>query len=311
MKEGNMIDHDRLFKELLTTFFVEFVELFLPDVAGYMDRGAVEFLDKEVFTDVTAGERHEVDLVVKTKYRGQDAFFLIHVENQSHAESSFTKRMFSYFARLHERHDLPIYPVALLSYDTPLRPEPDAYRVEFPGKRVLDFSFTVIQLNRLNWRDFVRSHNPMASALMARMSIAREDRPRVKLECLRLLATLRLDHAKMQLIAGFVDAYLRLNAEEEQTFRREVNVLASEDKETVMQLTTSWEQKGIVEGLHRGKTELVVRLLRRRFGELPQALEGRIDALTDERLGEMAEALLDFASISDAEAWLDQHSHQA
>jgi hypothetical protein len=296
-----MIDHDQLFKELLTYFFVEFVELFLPDVAAYMDRGAVEFLDKEVFTDVTAGERHEVDLVVKTKFRGQAAFFLIHVENQSHAESGFAKRMFRYFARLHERHDLPIYPVALLSYDAPRRAEPESYRVEFPGKRVLDFSFTVIQLNRLNWRDFVRSNNPVASALMARMSIAPEDRPRVKVECLRLLATLRLDHAKMQMIAGFVDAYLRLNPDEEQLFRTEVEVLTPDDKETVMQLTTSWERNG----MHRGKTELIVRLLRRRFGELPAALEARIDALADERLGEMAEALLDFTSLSDAGAWLD------
>jgi hypothetical protein len=305
MKEGNTIDHDQLFKELLTHFFVEFVELFLPDVAGYMDRGAVEFLDKEVFTDVTAGERHEVDLVVKTKYRGQAAFFLIHVKNQSQAESGFAKRMFRYFARLHERHDLPIFPVALLSYDVPKRPEPDSYRVEFPGKRVLDFSFTVIQLNRLNWRDFVRSQNPVASALMAKMSIAAEDRPRVKLECLRLLATLRLDHAKMQMIAGFVDAYLRLNPDEEQTFRRETDVLGSDDKETVMELTTSWERNGIVQGLHRGKTELIVRLLRRRFGDLPVTLESRIDTLTDERLGEMAEALLEFTSLADASAWLD------
>mgnify|MGYP001806258758 CR=1 FL=1 len=29
-----MIDPDRLFKELLTTFFVEFLELFFPEVAA-------------------------------------------------------------------------------------------------------------------------------------------------------------------------------------------------------------------------------------------------------------------------------------
>lgn len=28
-----MIDHDQLFKELLSTFFVEFLELFLPQLA--------------------------------------------------------------------------------------------------------------------------------------------------------------------------------------------------------------------------------------------------------------------------------------
>lgn len=49
------MDHDRLFKELLSTFFVEFVQLFLPDVHAYLDPASVAFLDKEVFTDVTAG----------------------------------------------------------------------------------------------------------------------------------------------------------------------------------------------------------------------------------------------------------------
>jgi hypothetical protein len=52
------IDHDRLFKELLTTFFWEFLDLFFPDVAAYTDRASLEFLDKEVFTDITEGERY-------------------------------------------------------------------------------------------------------------------------------------------------------------------------------------------------------------------------------------------------------------
>jgi hypothetical protein len=50
-----MIDHDRLFKELLTTFFVEFLDLFLPEVCAYLEQDSTEFLDKEVFTDVTSG----------------------------------------------------------------------------------------------------------------------------------------------------------------------------------------------------------------------------------------------------------------
>ena len=76
---------------------------------------------------------------------------------------------------------------------------------------ILEFQYRVIQLNRLRWRDFVRRPNPIASALMAKMAIAPSERPRVKLECLRLLATLRLDPARTRLISGFIDAYLQLN----------------------------------------------------------------------------------------------------
>jgi predicted transposase/invertase (TIGR01784 family) len=96
------MNHDQLFKQLLTTFFYEFVELFLPDVAAYTDRDHLEFLDKEVFTDLTGGDRHEVDLVVKTRFRNEPTYFLVHVENESTPQPAFAKRMFRYFARLHE-----------------------------------------------------------------------------------------------------------------------------------------------------------------------------------------------------------------
>jgi hypothetical protein len=70
-----MIDHDRLFKELLTTFFWEFIEFFLPEVAIYLERDSISFIDKEVFTDVTAGERYETDLLVKARFQGKESFF--------------------------------------------------------------------------------------------------------------------------------------------------------------------------------------------------------------------------------------------
>ena len=58
-----MVDHDRLFKELLTTFLVEFIALFFPTVAEYLEPGSITFLDKEIFTDIPGGERREADIV--------------------------------------------------------------------------------------------------------------------------------------------------------------------------------------------------------------------------------------------------------
>lgn len=286
---------------MLRTFFAEFIELFLPEVAAYLDPAHVEFLDKEVFTDVTAGERHEVDLLVKCRFKGKQAYFLIHVESQAqHRPEPFPKRMFRYYARIDEAHDLPVYPIAVLSYDSPRRQEPDEYRVEFPDKTVLVFRFTVVQLNRLNWRDFVTRPNPVAAALMARMRIARADRPRVKLECLRLLATLKLDRARMQMISGFVESYLRLNAREQQTFRKRLAAVAPPVREAVMELTTSWHE----EGKEEGKRDIVLRQLRRRFGMLSTAFETRVRGLPAPAVESLAEALLDFKALSDAEGWV-------
>lgn len=314
------MDHDRLFKELITTFFAEFVDLFMPAMAEYLVRDSIEFLDKEIFTDVTSGEKHEADIVTRARFHDGEACFLIHVENQSTPDAGFPKRMFRYFARLHEKHDIPVYPVVIFSYDAPARPEPDHYSIRFPDRRILDFSYQVIQLNRLNWRDYVRQQNPVASALMAKMRIASQDRPRVKMECLRLLATLRLNPAKMQLISGFVDSYLRLNAQEEERFHTEIDSIAPQEREEMMEIVTSWMEEGIAKGIVRGRAEgkaegkaegraegernLVLRQLKRQIGEWSEDTGNALNALSATQIGALADALLDFRSPEDLTNWL-------
>ena len=252
---GIMTDHDRLFKELITTFFIEFLHLFLPDVAAFVEAGSIEFLDKEIFVDVTSGERLEPDLVAKVRFKGSGAFFVIHVENQSHPQKAFGRRLFRYFSRLHDKFDLPVYPIAILSFSSPRALQPDVYLVEFPNRVVLKFSYEVVQLNRLNWRDFMRTPSPVAAALMAKMQIAPKDRPRVKLECLRLLATLRLDKARLRLISGFVDTYLRLDKREQAEFDAEIDALKIKETEKVMEIVTSWMEEGIKRGKQEGLRE--------------------------------------------------------
>ncbi len=259
------IDHDRLFKELISTFFIEFVDLFLPQVAIDIDRDSIQFLPLEIFSDVTSGEKKEIDLLVKVKYRQEDTYFLIHVEAQSSSEKDFAKRIFKYFARLYEKYDLPIYPVVIFSFDEPRRPEPTNHRVTFPDLNVLDFNFAAIQLNRLSWRDYLTQQNPVAAALMAKMNIAVEDRPQVKAECLRLLTTLRLDPARMQMISGFVDTYLDLSTAEEQIFKTVVDTIGLNNEEEYMEIVTSWERKNsekiAVNSLREGLTvEMVARI---------------------------------------------------
>ena len=324
-----MIDHDRLFKELLTTFFVEFIELFFPAVLDYLDRDSIEFLNQEIFTDVTAGEKHEADLIVKARFQGQESYFLINVEPFADNRGQFGARMFRYFARLWEKYALPVYPILLLSFDRPLRPEPTAFGITFPDLPVMQFNYQVVQLNQLNWRNFVDRPNPVASALMAKMQIAQDDRPRVKLECLRLLATLNVNPAKMQLISGFVDTYLRLNAQEEQVFQTQLAQLQPQEEEPIMEIVTSWMEQGIErgmqqgiergmqqgiergmqQGIERGQTTLILRQLPRRIGQgLSSALENQIRQLPLPQLEALAEALLDFSTVEDLQQWLEERS---
>lgn len=314
-----MIDHDRIFKELIRTFFMEFVELFLPEVHADLDQSSIEFLDKEVFTDVTSGEKHEADLIVKARFRGQESFFLFHIEAQAddRKKPPFPKRMFTYFARLHEGHDLPVYPVVIFSYDSPLRPEPETYRVEFPGFTVLEFNFRVIQLNRLNWRDFLNHPNPLASALMAKMRMTRKERQQAKLECLRLILTFKLNPAKMQMLTGFVDTYLRLGDDEEELVRAKLADLVP--KETFMEWISPWQRWGMMDGLKEGRKEgrmeeaitILMRQMKRRFGALGDDIEIRLRTLPLTEIEDLVETSVEFKQADDLTQWLSEHIENA
>jgi hypothetical protein len=301
---ANNIDHDRLFKELLTTFFVEFLELFFPSVLEYLDTNTITFVDKEIFTDLVRGEKNILDIVALAKFQQQDYSFLIHIENQSSNTPEFNRRMFRYFCSLFLKYDRPIYPIVIFSYDVPKRLDRNNFMIDFPDKQILRFEYEIVQLNRLNWRDFLKKQNPIAAALMAKMKIDPEDRPTVKAQCLRLLVTLKLDLAKMQLISGFVDTYLRLNSQEESIFQSELSTMELQEREQIMQITTSWKEEGRIEGRIEEKLSIILRLLNRKFGNLSEEISTRIKSLEPSQLDTLTEDLLEFQTLDDLDRWL-------
>ena len=298
-----MIDHDRLFKELLSNFFLEFIELFFPEIMADLAQDSLKLLDKEVFADVTSGDKYETDLIAQVKFRQTDSYFLIHIENESSAKAHFNRRMFRYFARLHEKFALPIYPIVIFSYEKPRKSAQSQYKVEFSGFKVLEFNYRVIQLNQLSWREFLNRPNPVASALMAKMRFEPQERVKVKAECLRLLVTLKLNPAKMQLISGFIDTYLTLNPLEEAEFQSELDLLRPQEQEQVMQIVTSWMRQGIEQGAQRER-DLVIRQLRRKFGAIDAPLATQVREIDLDRLEALGEALLDFSTVEDLKQWL-------
>ncbi len=117
--------------------------------------------------------------------------------------------------------------------------------------------------------------NPAAATLMTRMEFAAHDRPRVKLECLRILAGLKLERSRLRFLIGFGEQYLALTPEEAGIFQCELehSDIQPKERRAMMDLTNSWEQKGIErgrhEGLEQGRNEglqlAILRLARSRF----------------------------------------------
>jgi hypothetical protein len=121
---------------------------------------------------------------------------------------------------------------------------------------------------------------------MAKMNIAVKDRPKVKLECLRLLTKFKLDPARVRLISGFVDTYLRLNTEDELRFSAQAVKLANiEERTGVMDIVTSWMEKGLEQGMQQGMQqkacEDILDVLGARFEIVPYTVTEKLRDIED------------------------------
>lgn len=310
-----MVDRDRLFRDLLKNFFLEFVDLFFPKIAVAIDPKSIRFLeDEESPKPQEQGEQEATpqkkeaspssNVLVQVRLRGQESCFWVHLESSPKADIKLERSIFHTFAHLDEKYNLPIYPIILQSAESSQRLETNGYRVEFVDRRVLDFSFVAIQLHRLNWRDFLQRRNPVAAALMPTMNVQTFDRPVVKAECLRLLTNLRLDAKKVKVISQFIEAFLHLNGAEEQVLQTEMERMGLLERERITNLLTSTTQANQQQGAEREALSLVFRLLKRRIGDLNPDLEAQVRSLPVNQVEDLGEALLDFNNEEDLKNWL-------
>ncbi|GGB50855.1 transposase [Lentibacillus populi] len=241
--------HDQLFKQLINTFFEEFLEAFFPEVHHYVNFQAIKPLSEEVYTDLIEGKTRRLDIIMETKLKGAETVIIVHVEPQSYVETGFHKRMFHYFSLLYNKYKKPIIPIAVFSYDG--KWEENTYTMEFPFFHVLTFNFMTLHLRKKNWRDYSRLDNPVAAALLSKMGYKEEEKVHVKMEFLKMIARMEINPAKQRLIYGFFETYLKLNEEEEEELMEEIKQLKDADK--ILEIPISYEEKGKKIGKEIGK----------------------------------------------------------
>ncbi|MDF2925235.1 MAG: transposase [Paenibacillaceae bacterium] len=273
---NGLIDHDRLYKELLQTFFREFMELFFPEAAAQLDFTQAEFLSEEVVTDITGGTKRRLDILVKTLMKEEEMFILVHMEPQSYYEEAFPERMFLYASRLYEKYRLRVLPVAVLSHNKNID-EPDVFGWHLPFLEVLQFRYYRLQLRKYNWRDFTHSNNPVAAALLSSMGYNEDEKIQMKLEFVRMMTQMQLDPARMELLMVFFESYLPLKKEEELLVAREIERIYGEGGGPAMKWETARVklareealeegmekglEKGLEEGMEKGKEQVAAKLL--------------------------------------------------
>ena len=317
-----MPDHDDLFKELISNFFFEFLELFAPpNFVASLNRLSLIHLDKELPAELGPGRSHRADLVFRLTQRSSKGRLLFHIELESSYKRDLPERMFYYHASLRKKYALPVFSMAVLSARSPrAKPASSILNLNLAGVEFGYFKFQLLQLSRLMWSDFLAESNPVASALMSCMWYTEAERPDVKLECLRHLAQQDLLPDRSAIIQKFIDAYLDLSPSEKYIFQAKVNELQGFERNKIMTYITSWERDGIQKGLilgraegklegkaegkAEGKIELVCFLLSKRFGILDENLVQTICKLDALQVDQLSELLLDLPDVNALEAWL-------
>lgn len=67
---SNHPKHDLLFKQLIHTFFEEFLEAFFPEIHDAIDFQSTIQLSEELFTDIVDGETRRIDILVQARVKG-------------------------------------------------------------------------------------------------------------------------------------------------------------------------------------------------------------------------------------------------
>jgi predicted transposase YdaD len=303
------VNHDALFKMLLKrpAILKGFFEAFLPQVAQFIDFAHLQFVDKERIT--LDGRKRTGDLLVKTRFRETPAGFLIHLEHQAQLDSDLGRRLLEYWMLDWREYNLPVYPIAVLSYNQTGQDLHLPLEIRFPNKRVLQFDFDVIDLPRMEAHAFTRLKNPAALALAARMKVDQNRRTAMTRDFFLSLAGTAISREDQALVAGFFSSYQPLTARENLQLQLELGKVESDAvREAVMNLTNPFielgKQRGRQEGIAEGQAELVLKQLSRRLGNLSASRARAVRKLSPPKIEALGEALLEFRSSTDLAQWL-------
>jgi hypothetical protein len=306
------VNHDARFKSLLRTDGIlhDFFKAFLPGVEPFVDFDHIEFVDKERFT--LEGKRRTGDLLVKTRFRGENAAFLIHLEHEAQARPDFARRMLEYFLLDWRDFDLPVYPVAVLSHPKRNPRCKSPLLLQIRDEEILSFRFAIIDLGGLKAREYARKPNAAAAALSSRMRIDPCERVDLAVDFLHTTTQAKLEEKARESAWTFFFFYQKFKGEEGLKLQKALSTMEGMkiSKEILAHnpLVRFGMERGKSKGLRQGRrqegTALVLRLLARRFGTLSSAQEKAIRKLPLMSIESLAEALLDFHSKTDLARWL-------
>jgi len=296
-----MAEHDQRFKNLIRECLFEFVSLFFPFLADLLDLRHLAWEDKEVFADPPRGDVYILDLVARVpSLADPDETNLLHIEVESRdAVATFRPRVYNYYHFLRHKNNCRVVTLAVYLRVGLDGIGIDSYTEEVDGLEALRFQFRYVGFPKLDAAAYVVGSNWLGVALSSLMQIPPQRKAWLRAEALRrLLMECPENNYRRFLLVECVEAYLELDAEQQQEYQR--LLMVNPYKEIVPMMQTTFE-KGMEKGMEKGEEKAlrrtVEKLLTKRFGPLSDSARQNLERLSIEKLDELVLAVLDAPSL--------------
>jgi hypothetical protein len=291
-----MPPHDRLFKTLLRACFADLLRLAPPAVAARAELSGIVFLDKEL---LAGSGRREADLLARVPLHRGGAL-LIHVEVEARARRPMPRRLRAYASRIQALYDGQVLSIVLYIRGGAPGICWQGLDGELDTPEVTTFRYVAFGLAGCPAEEYLSRPEPLAWALAALMEPGPLSRPELRMACLRRIGEARLPMERCGLLADFVDAYLPLTPDEEREYKITDAGKPQEDKTVWMTWSERLRAEGAREGERRALQGVLLRLLEKRFGPVPQKALKKVERLRSvPRLNDLVERVLTASSLED------------
>lgn len=298
------VSHDQNFKNLILDYPRQALELFAPEEAAHFGGGVVFTpIREEQLKDRLSDRFLELDIPLLAEWPdGRREALLFVVEEQTRASGFSPHKLARYCLELAELFgtDRVVPVVIFLS-----RPQCGSRELRLRNEffEYLHFRYLRCVLPDLPAQQYLHSDNLVARINLPNMRWPKAMKLDIYANATRGLMELEPDPDRQLKYVEFIDIYTALDDNEralfEQRYRQEDSSVAG----FAERFTNIGIEKGLEQGLETGRAcearTILSRLLVRRFGPLPAAIESRIQRADIEQLETWADQVLDARSLDE------------
>jgi len=279
------MSHDQNFKNLILDYPRQALAFFAAAEAEVLGEEARITPIRQEQLQERLGERFmelDVPLLVEWPDGRREALLFV-LEEESEARRFSIHRLAHYCLHLAELFDTDrVVPVVIFLSGGQAVPQ----RLQLGGERhtYLDFRYLGCDLGVLPYERYRDSDNIVERLNLPNMRYSHGQRVEVYARAVRGLTDLEADPERRLKYLDFIDIYAGLDDNELEIYRRDY----PEEADAM----SSFAERFIEKGMQQGEARVLERLLRSKFGELPEEARRRIERADESTLLEWSERVL-------------------